>query len=396
MVTYSASFLNFLRESKCKVARTLYRAYQQDFPSYRLMLTTAEINYLTRRPDGNISYLPAGWESKCNEDGEWCREGRQAGRPAKVIRKLFTKRALTLFKDRDFEGFSNSYKSKFSGDYSFELWNSVRIPMVYDMTIASGEGSLDSSCMNDEGEKMGIYKNCKSLRILVLLNSEGLLCGRSLVWSLDDGITLMDRIYVVSDFMYELYLAYAVEHGWWYKKAYGSPGDKDQFIDDKGEEVRRNFTVTTSTEFDSYPYIDTFSYGDHGSLNNYGGGKHEYTNTDGTRSGEGWDDIEECEIDRDDLVTVTHGRYRGRTTHVDHTVEIDEEIWWADDPGIAVVDGTSYHEADTVLCDCDGERRLRADCIWSDALESYVLKTDSQTPGQDTCHLPALDEQRRA
>jgi hypothetical protein len=396
MVTYSESFLSFLKGSKCKIARTLYRAYQKDYPSYRLMLTTGEINYLTLRPDGNISYLPSGRESKTNDNGQWCRDGRQAGRPAKVIRKLFTEKAQRLFKDKDFECFANAYKSKLSDSCRFELWQNDQIPSAYDMSIAPGGGSLAYSCMNQRGEFMEIYVYCGHLRILVLLDEEERLCGRSLIWSLEDGITLMDRIYVVSDFMYDLFISYAADNGWWHKETYRSAENKELFINEKGEEVQKKFQVITSTEFDTYPYIDTFAYGHYGSLNNYGDGRYEYTDTDGSRSGDGWDAIEGCAIDLDNVITVTHGRYRGVNTHVDNTVEIDEEIWWVDDHDIEVVGGSYYHKDDTVLCDHDGERRLIADCIWSDALESYVLKTDSQTVQAEIDHSAALDEQQRA
>lgn len=208
MITYSDSFLDFLSRSKSKIARLLYRAKYLNYPSYRLMLTTDEVNYLSLRADGNISYLPADRPLKYNADGQWSRQGRQDGKPAKVIRKLFTKRALTLFKDYDFEGFANSYKAKFSDSLSFQIMVNRDIPLIYDMEVAPGGGSLNNSCMNGNGDYLDIYKYCQSLRVLILLNEEGLLCGRALVWDLEENITLLDRIYVVSDFMYERFIAY--------------------------------------------------------------------------------------------------------------------------------------------------------------------------------------------
>src|SRR6187402_3220606 len=175
MITYSDSFLDFLRGSRSKIARLLYRAKYLNYPSYRLMLTTEEIDYLSLRADGNISYLPADRQLKYNADGQWCRQGRQDGKPAKVIRKLFTKKALKLFKDSDFEGFANSYKAKFSDRLSFQLRINRDIPDVYDMDIAPGGGSLNNSCMNGEGDYLDIYKYCDSLRILILVDEEGLL-----------------------------------------------------------------------------------------------------------------------------------------------------------------------------------------------------------------------------
>jgi hypothetical protein len=396
MITYSDSFLVFLCESKNKIAKTLFNARYCNYPSYRLMLTTDEINYLSLRADGNISYLPAGRQLRYNADGEWSRHGRQDGKPAKVIRKLFTKKALKVFEDSDFEGFANSYKAKFSDSLSFQIRINRDIPLIYDMEIAPGGGSLNSSCMNGDGDYMDIYNYCKSLRILILIDEEGQLCGRALIWDLEDNITLMDRIYVVSDFMYELFIAYAVDSGWWHKKDYRSQDDKDVFINEKGEEVVRHFVVKTDTDFSSYPYIDTFTYGDTGSLKNYESGRFTYANSDGTRIGEYWDEIDECWLDEDDAVLVTHGIHSGDRTHFDNTANVGAQVWWSRDPGIAEVDGCFYRVEDTVLSDYDGARHLKSDCVWTDIHGSYILKCDSVVLDGEIYHKNALIDLQRA
>lgn len=396
MITYSDSFLDFLSRSKSKIARLLYRAKYLDYPSYRLMLTTDEVNYLSLRADGNISYLPADRQLKYNEDGQWSRQGRQDGKPAKVIRKLFTKKALRFFKDSDFEGFANSYKAKFSDNLSFQIRAYSDIPLIYDMEIAPGGGSLNNSCMNGNGDYLDIYKYCKNLRILILLNGEGALCGRALVWYLEDNITLMDRIYVVSDFMYDLFIAYAVDSGWWHKKDYRSQDDKDVFINEKGEEVIRHFVVRTDTAFGSYPYIDTFTYGDNGSLKNYEGGRFTYANSDGTRMGEYWDEIDDCSLDEEDAVLITHGIHSGDWTHFDNTANIGGQVWWNRDSGISEVNGCFYRVEDTVWSDYDTVTHLKSDCIWSDVHDSYILKCDSVLLDGEIYHKDALNDLQRA
>ena len=356
------------------------------------MLTTNEVNYLTLRQDGNISYLPAGKEMKYSPDGQWSRDGRQEGKPAKVIRKLFTKRALQLFKDRDFEGFANAYKARSFGRLTFEILMNKQIPSVYNMETASGDGSLNNSCMNGKGDQMDIYKYCECLRMVALKDEDGLLCGRALVWNLGGGITLMDRIYVVDDHMYELFITYATENGWWHKRNYYSGEDKDIFINDGGKEVRKEFVVTTPTSFESYPYIDTFSYGHNGSLNNYEDGQYVYEYTDGSRGGNRWDDIDECPLDDDDAIRITCGSRRGQWTHVANTWCIGEEVWWVEDSEIVEINGRYYHLDETVMCDYDDVRRLIADCVWSDVHDSYILESEAATHDGKVYHVNALDQ----
>ena len=343
-IIYSKSFIEFLRNSECKIAQILYRLQNKHYQP--LMLTTDEINYITFRNDGTISYLPAGKELQYNDDGNWSREGRQNGKPAKVIRKLFSKRAQNLFKDSDFECFTNAYKANFNEDgYTFELLDNKQIPSVYEMDRDSGEGSLNNSCMNGDSEYLDIYKNCDKLQILILKNKNGLLCGRSLVWTISEDITLMDRIYVTQDFMYDKFLSFAAGK-YWRKKDYKSYDNKRTFINLLGEEIDKTFTVYTDTDFDSYPYIDTFQYGGDGFLSNNDNYEYTYCCTGGEREG-GEDDHEGevycerdsqyylssdcvyCEDDEEDVLR-------------DEAVEIDGNWYHQDSEKITKIDGDYY------------------------------------------------------
>lgn len=382
-VIFSKSFIEFLRNSECKIAQILYRLHNKYYDS--LILTSAEINYLTFRNDGTISYLPNGKELKYNDDGNWARDGRQNGKPAKVIRKILCTRFQKLFKDADFECFTNAYKANFNEDgYTFELLDNKQIPNVYEMDRDSGEGSLNNSCMNGDSEYLQIYANCPKLQILILKNKNGLLCGRSLVWTISDDITLMDRIYVTQDFMYDKFLSYAAGK-YWRKKDYKSYDNKQTFINLLGEEIHKTFTVYTDTDFDSYPYIDTFQYGDDGSLNN-SGGDYTYSNTDGTRDGgeddhygETYDDINNEWISEDDAIYIENGDrcYRDRCCHVDNCVNVNGSWYYEDDSNIVSVHGEWYTIDSDELCQVDGEYELLDDCVYSEELEEYILQSDS-------------------
>lgn len=388
MITYSESFIKFLQESSCKIARILYYAHTGRFPAYRLFVTADSINYITFRTDGTISFLPAGKEHKAGEDGTWKREGRQNGKPGKVIQKLFTKRALALIHGKEFEAFSNGYKAASNiGDYTFHLRDNTSIPDVYRMSRAPGGGSLENSCMNNESTGYyDIYKYCGKVKILILVNKDDRLCGRALVWQVSDTLTIMDRIYVAHDFMYELFLTHAKEKLWYHKRDYKTYDNKTEFVSPEGDYENMDLTIRTGTDHEQYPYIDTFSYGDDGSLNNYGGGHYEYDQTDGTRGPEQddddhgtYDEIAGYNIDDDDAIRVTNGRYADCYTHRDNTVRLEGRsgVWWENDECLVSIDGSHYHHDDVVYSEYDRRYYPEDDCVFCENLDSYILIEDS-------------------
>lgn len=385
MITYSKSFLDFIKNSDCKIAKILFRLTKKRYEP--LMVTNKDIDYITFRIDCTISYLPAGKEHKVNEEtGDWLRDGRQNGKPGKVIKKLFAARVQKYFKDADFECFANSYKANFNeGGYKFELLKNTDIPDVYEMDRADGDGSLNNSCMNGDSGYLDIYKYCKKLSILTLKNTDDLLCGRALIWDIQDGITLMDRIYVTQDFMYDKFLSYAKENKYWRKKNYKSYDDKTTFIDAAGNEVEKNFEIQTDCSHAEFPYIDTFQYGDDSSLNNYGAGDYTYNCTDGTREGgeddhegETYDDINEEWISEDDAVYIERGerQYRDRYCHVDNCVCVGDSWYHSEDDNIVEVAGDWYEKDSSEICEIDGEYHLLDDCTYCERDNCYYLSDD--------------------
>lgn len=385
-VIYSSSFIEFLRNSDCKVAKFLYRLNRKRYSPN--LLTIDEINFLTFRKDGTISYLPSGKEIVYNTDGEWSKEGRQNGKPSKVIRKIFSQRALSMFKDADFECFTNAYKANFNdAGYTFELLQSSEIPGVYDMDRATGEGSLNNSCMNGDTDYLDIYKKCKVLQILTLKDTNGLLCGRSLVWKISDTITLMDRVYVSQDFMYDMFITHAKKADYWHKKDYRSYDNKTTFIMPCGKESENTFIINTDTDFSYYPYIDTFQYGGDGFLTNEDNSTYTYNNTDGSRDGddeedehegEVYDDVNDEWISEDDSCYIEEGesRYRGRTCHYDYCVMVGDSYYHLDDSNICQVNGNYYTTDDSDICEIDGDYHLLEDCIYCERDSQYYLSED--------------------
>lgn len=325
---FSRSFLGFLNEIKdeSRIARIILSCRELEYNRVvhhvtKLVLTAEEATYITFRSDGTISYLPAGKVQKINDDGTWAVEGRQNGKPAKVMRKIFTPKMLKILKDADFEVFNNKYKAKFGIDkYEFSVLPAEEIPDVYDADLEEGGGSLYNSCMRGHSEYMDIYAACKKLEIVVLKNKQtGRLAGRALLWDIGDG-KFLDRFYVCNDHLYEAFIDYAVKNKWWYKQYYKTYDYKQTWVNPSTGEVETKVVrIDTPTDFDYYPYIDTFQYGGDGYLTNDEDGyltNYTYNNTDGSRDGQVYDEIDECYIDLNDSVTL----YDGRVTHQDNAV----------------------------------------------------------------------------
>ncbi len=234
---FSQSFLQFLTsiEKESRVAKLIMTCRNMSIDGLgsiiNHVLTDEFVNYITYRQDGNISYLPKGKPHLTNEDSSWKREGRQDGKPSKVIRKIFKPNVLKILKEADFEVFNNKYKARFSmTDFKFKELPANRVSEVYCMDIYDPQGgcSLQSSCMNGDAGYLEIYDNAgESLRIITPMSPDGLLAGRALLWKAKvvgavvendvvakgDEIDLMDRIYVSKDSFYESFIEYAQSKG---------------------------------------------------------------------------------------------------------------------------------------------------------------------------------------
>ena len=388
---FSDSFIEFLNNIKkeSRIARLIISVIQMHNDGFKNMLprvlTNDNVNYITYRSDGNISFLPTGKEHVVNDDNTWSRTNRQSGKPAKIIRKLFTDKMLSLLNEQDFEIFNNHYKCKFNTTgYRFELLDNTQIAEVYDMTLENGSSSLNNSCMNGKSDCLDIYTYCKDLQILALFNQNNELAGRALVWTIKDEeidgskIILMDRVYVTQDYLYDLFIEHATSNKWWYKQDYKSMHSKTSFINSEGNVLYRKFKIYTATDFDTYPYIDTFQYGDDGYLTNQPDGKYEYSSTDGERSGgDVYDDITGNYISQDDAVTIEYGEYEGERTHIDNTVMVNDSYYWKDSEDLCIVNYEYYLKEDCVYSDYDDEYYLEDDCVYSEYHSTHILISDA-------------------
>jgi len=135
---------------------------------------------------------------------------------------------------------------------------------------APGSGQLQTSCMRYDGTHGG--RNCQTYfdiyienpdkcNMLVLLDDNGKVLGRALVWfglkkPLDK--IFMDRIYTLKQSDEELFKKYANEKGWLWKYRQAA---NDQSYIENGQRIDKSMAVTLKPkEYKKYPYMDTFKY----------------------------------------------------------------------------------------------------------------------------------------
>ncbi len=409
---FSSSFKDFLSKSDSRISqllcRYLYRAYQQyeypcsgNYPYAWMyddkMFTTSEINYITFRTDGTLSYLPAGKEHLTNANGEWSTTGRQSGRPGKVIRKIFTKRAQKMFKDSDFEIFGNQYKSYYNDGLEFTLEPAEKVGEIYRSKQENGDGSLNSSCMRNSDRRLfQIYENCEKLNLLVLRNKNKEMCGRALIWQLDyindtgekEPITLMDRVYTSREFMFEHFFEYAKKQGWWRKEKQSFDRKRD-FIKPDGSVLKNGIVrIDTPTTFEYYPYIDTLSFGGPNYLTNEERGTdvhpYSYMNTNGSRdgyyedrTGQVRDVINGNWIPEADGVIIEEGEYAGSITHVQYTVLVNGRRYiWNSELLVQIENNEHILLSEAGYCELNYSYHRQEDIVFSIYDRSYYHKDE--------------------
>lgn len=190
----------------------------------------------------------------------------------RFINKLFGDE----FSKDEIHKFVNQYKSltsenvlSFTFYEGFDIKNGYR-SINYTFTGQSGN-ELINSCMNDQPDIIDFYSGCP-VKLLVLEDSDKKIFGRALVWTLSDGKTFMDRVYVANQYDYWKFINHAKENGWIWKEENKS-GDVVKITNGK-ESSYLKLSVDLKFDFDEYkdwgvPYLDTFIYARGRKLYNY-------------------------------------------------------------------------------------------------------------------------------
>jgi len=263
----------------------------------------------------------------------------------------------------EIEKFVNTYKSKFdsikSGESRFEEVSGEIIKHWYNnQNYEQERGQLGNSCMRSPGcgNFFKIYtENPEVCSLLILRSDENYdkICGRALVWKLSNGITYMDRVYVINDSDFQSYEDYAKKRNW-------------QFEDNMDyREFNRMIVKLKHWKFDQYPYMDTFKC-----LNVNEGyltsdedkwpssGFWKLQDTSGGYDGDNlvWSSYHDEYIDRDDAVQTL----RGDWIYEEDSVYLDYK------------DGYATQDEETVSCEYNGQNYYLDDTHRSEVMEDYI------------------------
>ena len=268
-INYSTSFermLNHLfKQNECRISNILLNCDH--------FVTTEFCDYITTRGE-MLSYLPNGKDHKVNDDGKWCRDGRQEAKPAKLVRKIIKEYVITDFMitDKEFESFANNVKcyvlTNGDGDndkgdiINLVIANGEFISEYYDKGSHApmAECNLTNSCMRSmEYDTFDIYvKNPDVVSLVVAINNVHQVLGRALLWKTDESGYCMDTIYA-SDTIRAVMIDFARKMGFKYKSQQSCHWSNFDMYN--GINVGRNITTVSlkRTDFSYYPYLDTLS-----------------------------------------------------------------------------------------------------------------------------------------
>ena len=225
--------------------------------------TNKEGDFLTVRR-GNLTYMPAGRTQCLTSDGAWAREGRQEGKPARLVRKFIVPKYLDALNDKDFEIFANRLRAQDATAYGqFSVVEGKDILFWYNGdNYKRGQGSLSSSCMRYSvcQHYLQLYADHPNhIKMLCFIDpKDDLLLARGLVWHTDQGV-ILDRIYG-SDVSVEILRDYAAEQGW-FRRERNSYEYPTLFLDPQGNQKRICTNIPLDKiSYSMYPYVDTFKY----------------------------------------------------------------------------------------------------------------------------------------
>ena len=217
--------------------------------------------------------LPKDWDEDDDPALPYTTSGRSEIKIGRIIRALLkiadiSDKIDSSIKDKDYEEFVNAFKSlKVDTSREFKLVNGSDIHKYYQMkNYYSSHGALGGSCMADEGK--GTFKvyseNPKKVQLLVLMDTDGKIHGRALVWKLKESPCeakyFMDRVYTNADSDVIKFKAFAEEKGFLYKQKNNSYIEDNVKFMYKGKPLLGEVKVKLDGDFKEYPFIDTMCF----------------------------------------------------------------------------------------------------------------------------------------
>jgi len=176
----------------------------------------------------------------------------------------------------DIEKFVNEFKAKY--DYVY-LEGASKISVVKGKDIryyylvdnyALSKGQLAYSCMRYEEcqEFFSIYEDNDTVSLVIMLDNNGKLLGRALLFELDNGYRFMDRVYTSLDSDVLVFIEWARNNKILYKEKQNSVSSTKIMTPDNSYSLAlpTKLVVKVSPldikykKFYSFPYLDTLKY----------------------------------------------------------------------------------------------------------------------------------------
>lgn len=279
-------------------------------------LVEGYVNYISisRQDRSRISYLTKDREELLTPEEYWTSSKRYHTKPGGFISKIFSN-----ITQAQVEKFSNLFRTEaLKPKFRFDVvsGNDIKKYYSYESYAEDGRGSLGISCMkhNSSQQLLDVYTEGKEfVSMLVMLNSDDRLVGRSLLWN-TDRYKIMDRIYTHDDEKLQHHFKkWATSNGYLYKSEQN--WFNTLFFEKMGSEKKEiRLEIKMNADFRYLPYMDTFKFIDQetGFLYNYiPDGKNIGTlcSCDGGRH-----DSDYLRFDGIDRVF----RYRGEAPYVDY------------------------------------------------------------------------------
>lgn len=304
-----------------------------------------------------ISYLTTERMGMIESNEYWTSSRRFHAKPGGFINKLFKDISA-----KDVEVFSNLFRVESTKPkFTFKVVKGGDIRNYYHYSKhANDDGSLGCSCMRyDSSQKyLDVYvENPNNISLLLMLDEDGYVMGRSLLWNFD-GNKIMDRIYANNDDQLPFYFKkWASENGYFFRSQqnwYNST-----LFEKFGEgKMYLNLDVKLKNfDFEYYPYMDTFKFfnPNTGTFSNYRPEGEEHStlcSADGDKYGWGYlvfDDIDKFYRHNGDVIYVdylninTHSNRCNYSSVMDKYILNDHSEWRDDIRDYVFAEGEYYH-----------------------------------------------------
>jgi len=228
-------------------------------------------NYITFDVDkeDKVFFIPDDKAKKVDDPYTLKKSDMNIGR---FVRAILTKAGHEV-NNKELEEFVSKYKASILVEKEsfkrFEIVKGDDIKYWYNLNqYYRGDGTLGSSCMRYAKcrDFLDIYSRNPERCSLIILKSKGddyKITGRALLWLDDKDRKFMDRVYIEDSSDTQLFIDYAIDNGFYYKKNQTYQiGDPIMF---NGQELTKEdswiyITLENGGEFSKYPYMDTVKY----------------------------------------------------------------------------------------------------------------------------------------